>query len=77
MAAPSYVVTIARAARMLGEDEALLEEIALDMDPEDGRLYVLDLDDDIAVTAFTPAGIDNLKELIEIYKADRRPRSGD
>ena len=41
MAAPSYVFTIARVAIMLGEDEAWLEEIALEMEPEDGRLYTL------------------------------------
>jgi len=77
MAAPSHVFTIARVARMLGEDEALLEEIALDMEPEDGRLYVIDLDDDIAVTALTPAGIENLKEFIENCKTYGRPGSSD
>ena len=75
MAAPSRVFTIARVARMLGEDEAWLEEIALEMEPEDGRLYICNIDDDIAVTAFTPAGVDNLKELVEIHKADRQARS--
>lgn len=74
MAAPSHVFTIARVARMLGENEAWLDEIALELEPEDGRLYVCDLDDDV-VTAFTPFGVDNLKELVEEYKrqaADRR-----
>jgi hypothetical protein len=75
MAAPSRVFTIARVARMLGEDEAWLEEIALEMEPEDGRLYICDIDDDIAVTAFTLAGVDNLKELVEIHKANRQARS--
>ena len=75
MAAPSHVFTIARVAKMLGEDEAWLEEIALELEPEDGRLYVWDLDDDDVVTAFTPFGVENLKELVEEYKrqaADRR-----
>jgi hypothetical protein len=27
------------------------------------------------VTAFTPAGVDNLKELVEIHKANRQARS--
>jgi hypothetical protein len=74
MAAPSHVFTIARVARMIGENEAWLEEIALELEPEDGRLYVCDLDD-VVVTAFTPFGVDNLKELVEEYKrqtADRR-----
>ena len=65
MAAPSYVFTIARVARMLGEDEALLEDIALmSMDPEDGRLTIIDLDDEVSTTAFTPFGVENLKELL-------------
>lgn len=68
MAAPSCVFTITRVARMLDQDEAWLEEIALDMEPEDGRLWICDLDDDIAVTAFTPFGVESLKELIEINK---------
>jgi hypothetical protein len=54
MAAPSHVFTIAKVAKMLDEDETLLEEIALDMEPEDGRLYICDVDDDVQVTAFTP-----------------------
>ena len=64
VAAPSYIYTIARVARMLGEDEALLEDIASGMDPEDGCLSVLDLDDDVSTTAFTPFGVENLKELL-------------
>jgi hypothetical protein len=53
MVAPSHVFTIAR--RMLGEDEAWLEEIALELEPEDGRLHVCDLNDDDVVTAFPSA----------------------
>ena len=56
---------------MLGEDEALLEDIALmNMDPEDGRHTVIDLDDEASTTAFTPFGVENLQELL----ADVRPR---
>lgn len=75
MAAPSYVFTIARVAKMLGEDEALLEEIALGMEPEDGCLSIYDLDDDIQVTAFTPFGVECLKELLTEVKAQRTPPS--
>ena len=71
MAAPSYVYTIARVARMLGEDEALLEDIASDMDPEDGCLSVMDLDDEVSTTAFTPFGVENLKELLANLKPDK------
>ncbi len=73
MAAPSYVFTIARVARMLGEDEALLEDIASDMDPEDGCLSVMDLDDEVSTTAFTLFGIENLKELLADLKPDTAP----
>ena len=71
MAAPSYVFTIARVARMLGEDEALLEDIASHMDPEDGCLSVMDLDDEVSTTAFTPLGVENLKELLADLKPDK------
>ena len=39
MAAPSYVFTICRVAKMLGEDEDLLDEITMGMEPDDGRLF--------------------------------------
>ena len=64
MAAPSYVYTIARVARMLGETVERLEEIAMDMEPEDGCLTILGVGD-ITTTAFTPQGVENLKELLE------------
>jgi hypothetical protein len=67
MAAPSYVFTIARVARLLGEPEELLQEIAMDMEPEDGCLSVLDLDD-VSTDAFTRQGLENFKELL----ADRK-----
>lgn len=73
MAAPSYVYTIACVARMLGVDEALLEDIASDMDPEDGCLSVMDLDDEVSTTALTPFGVENLKELLADLKPDKAP----
>ena len=75
MAAPSYVYTIAHVARMLGQDEALLEDIALmNMDPEDGYLTILDLDDDVSTTAFTAFGVENLKELLANLAMETRPK---
>lgn len=68
MAAPSYVFTIGRVARMLGEDENTIYEIALDMEPEDGCLTVLDIDD-VSTIAFTERGVENLKELLDDFKA--------
>jgi hypothetical protein len=62
---------------MLGEPEAWLEEIALmNLDSEDGHIGVIDnLDsgpnDVIAVTAFTNAGIEALKDAVA--DARRKP----
>jgi hypothetical protein len=69
MAAPSYVFTIARVAEMLGEDEEWLHTIADDMEPEDGCLWVCDIND-TTTRAFTPFGIDSLKELMPNYNRD-------
>jgi hypothetical protein len=68
MAAPGYVFTIRRVAKMLGEYGVLLHEIGMDMEPEEGRLSVLDLDDDASTVAFLRFDIENLKELL----ADRK-----
>jgi hypothetical protein len=65
MAGISYVFTISRVAEMLGEDEGLLQEISIDMDPEDGRLAVLGPGEE-ATTAFTHDGVDNLTELVKL-----------
>lgn len=70
MAATSYVYTISYVAKMLGEPEAWLEEIALtDLEPEDGCVGVIDHDDPdtdelVAITAFTSEGIEALKEAV-------------
>ena len=54
---------------MLGEDEDLLHDISIEMDPEDGCLTVLGTGED-TITAFTRLGVDNRAELVKIYKAD-------
>jgi hypothetical protein len=69
MAGINPVFTITRVAEMLGEDEDLLQEISIDMDPEDGRLTVLGPGEE-SITAFTPYGLDNLTELVKMVKAD-------
>ncbi len=61
MAAPAHAVTISRAAEPLDEHEKLLWEIASDMEPEDGYLWIYDTDDQQTV-AFTPAGMEWLQE---------------
>jgi hypothetical protein len=69
MAGISYVFTITRVAKMLDEDEDWLHEISIEMDPEDGRLAVLGPGEE-AITAFTHSGVDNLIELVKMYKAN-------
>jgi hypothetical protein len=69
MAAPSAVFTIARVAEILGEDADWLLDVAIEMTPEDGCLTVYDVNDE-GTTAFTSLGIENLKELIQIHKAN-------
>jgi hypothetical protein len=63
-------------AKMLGEDEAWLQEISKKMEPKDGRLSIWDVDDDHQMTAFTPFGVGRLKERVEESKrqAAVRPR---
>lgn len=67
MAAISSVFTIARVAEMLGEDEDLLHEVSLSMEPEDGVLWIYGVGDE-EVLAFTDFGIENLRDLIPLYK---------
>ena len=63
MAGISFVFTIARVAEILGEDEDWLYELSMGLDPEDGCLWVLDINDR-EVQAFTQFGIECLKEII-------------
>ena len=60
MAAITAVFTIGHVARMLGEDEDWLQELSIDMEPEDGRLHVYGVGED-GVTAFTRFGIEYLQ----------------
>jgi hypothetical protein len=75
VAAISYVFTIGRVAEMLGENEDWLQEISVAMDPEDGRLTVYGVGDE-TITTFTDRGVENLTEIVKIYKAnpDLTPR---
>jgi hypothetical protein len=70
MAAPSMVFTARFAASRLGVDIEVIEELAEQMEPEDGCLSILDsLDESAAsVTGFTRKGLDYLEDLLD----DRR-----
>jgi hypothetical protein len=67
VAAPSVVFTIARAAEMLGESVDLIDEIAEQLEPEDGCLWIYDTDERETL-GFTLRGIESLKELIADQK---------
>jgi len=67
MAAPAYAFTIARAAQILHEDEQLLQDLALDMEPEDGCLWIYGADEQ-EMLAFTDRGLEYLRELIAEYR---------
>jgi hypothetical protein len=72
MAAPSHVVTIRRAAELLAEDEELLWDIADDMEPERGCLWIHDTGEQQTI-GFTPDGLDYLREMLPQYKQNRSP----
>ena len=77
MAAISHVYTIDYVARMLGEDVEWLWELQINMEPEDGCLWVRGVGED-GVPAFTQYGIEYLKETITIERRAGRapPRIG-
>jgi hypothetical protein len=62
-----HVTTISRVAEQLGEDEDWLQDIAAEMEIEDGIIWVYGVGEH-GVLAFTDVGIDNLIELIKMYK---------
>jgi hypothetical protein len=66
----SHVRTITQVAADLGESEDCLFDVATEMEPEDGLIWVYGIGDD-GVMAFTDFGIENLIELIKIHKDDQ------
>jgi hypothetical protein len=76
MAAISHVFTLARVAALLGEDEDWLHEISLELEPEDGMLAVYGPDDEYT-PAFTDLGLENLRELIRLHRANAERRTAE
>ena len=70
MAAISYVFTISRVAEMLGENEKWLQEISVELGPEDGRLTVYGVGDE-TITAFTDRGVENLTDIVKSIRPTR------
>ena len=65
----SSVKTISLVAKELGEDEDWLFDIAADMEPEDGAIWVYGVGDE-GVMALTDFGVDSLVDLIKMHKDD-------
>ena len=61
------VKTVDRVAAELGETVDHLHDLAIRMDPEDGVIWVYGVGED-GVPAFTDFGIENLLDLIRMYK---------
>ena len=61
------VKTIGLVAKDLGESEDWLFDVAAEMETEDGLIRVYGVGDD-GVMAFTDFGIENLIELVRMYK---------
>jgi hypothetical protein len=63
----SHVRTIDLVAKDLGEDVDFLFDVAIEMEPEDGVIWVQGLGEE-GVMAFTDFGVESLVELIKIHR---------
>ena len=62
-----HVYTVERVARDLGVSEALIQDLTLGLEPEDGVIWVYGANDDDGILAFTDEGIEEVKLLLEEY----------
>ena len=72
MAAPAHVFTIARVAQIIREDEQLLWDLAINVEPEDGCLWVYGTDEQHTM-AFTDRALEYLQELVAEHKRSNAP----
>jgi hypothetical protein len=63
VAAITRVYTIRMAAEILGRTEDLLWDLSDQLEPEDGKLWIQDVDG-LETMAFTEFGLQNLREII-------------
>ncbi|MER9636383.1 hypothetical protein NKJ70_28375 [Mesorhizobium sp. M0092] len=63
-----HVSTVERVARDLGVSEALVHELTLGLEPEDGVIWVYGANDDDGILAFTDEGFEEVKLLLEEYR---------
>jgi hypothetical protein len=71
MARTIHVYTISRIANDLGEDQEWLDEIAFELEPEDGRVYIWGNAEDSEI-GLTDFGVENLQDLIREYREQGR-----
>ena len=62
------VRTLAIVARDLGENADWLADVANEMEPEDGLIWVYDPQYQDGTMAFTKFGVESLRNLIEIHR---------
>lgn len=70
------MTTITQVAKNLGEDEDWLRDVANEMEIEDGVIWIYGVGED-GVQAFTNFSIENLVELIRMYKDRNGSKAGD
>lgn len=63
-----HVYTVGSVAKRLGVEESLIHDLTVDLEPEDGVIWVYDLDDDDGTMPFTDEGIDEVQLLLEEYR---------
>ncbi len=68
------VTVISAVAQQLGVEEDLLHEISIDMEPEDGVIWVYGLGDESedGIMALTADGVDQLRNLLEMHRENYR-----
>jgi hypothetical protein len=71
VAAITRVFTLEAAAHILGEDIDLIDDISIDMEPEDERLTIWGVGEDHAV-GFTDFGLDSLQDFIRERRANEK-----
>ncbi|RVD36581.1 MAG: hypothetical protein EOS54_07750 [Mesorhizobium sp.] len=62
-----HVYTVERVARDLGVSEALIHDLTLGLESEDGVIWVYGAKDDDGILAFTDEGFEEIKLLLEEY----------
>ncbi len=65
------VRTLALVAKELGEDVDWLADIAIDLEPEDGLIWVYVPEHPDETMAFSQFGIESLCNLIEVHRSTR------